>query len=459
MKLKKTALLLLLAIAVISCNNKIPDSNGYTGITGIVDMPYVDEVTLLKVEHGESVQMATSKITKSNTFGFNIKPEHEGFYVLDTKVAKIPLYLKGNQQLNIIYNADGYVQNNIPDQENKILYNWVKLTDTLQNFDFLRRKNTTYVEFFPFYTKFIPEMEKQKEQVNTPNKHFNILMKKYIDVQIENTALSFLFTPRTIHPKKEQLALFYNDFMASDNLNTTAILDVPDGLKTLRIHQLFKATFKIENIPNKEKLTWMVNDVKNDTLRGYIAWQHLKVFKEYNENYLNFIEPLRNDIALSDYTKQKVDDFELTIKTMDPGTQGYPFTYKNQHGKEYKFSDFKGKVIYIDVWATWCAPCKQQIPYLKQLEKELHGKNIEFISISVDKPKDYEKWKKYVNNQQLTGVQLISEDAFNTSIAKDYKINAIPRFLLFDTEGKIVDANAKRPSDPELKKQLLSLLK
>ena len=77
----------------------------------------------------------------------------------------------------------------------------------------------------------------------------------------------------------------------------------------------------------------------------------------------------------------------------------------------------------------------------------------------MDKPKDHEKWKKFISDQQLTGVQLFSDNAFETRIARDYKINAIPRFLLFDPEGKIIDAEAKRPSDPALKEQLEAFLK
>ena len=134
------------------------------------------------------------------------------------------------------------------------------------------------------------------------------------------------------------------------------------------------------------------------------------------------------------------------------------FAYKDVNGKEYKFSDFKGKYLYIDVWATWCAPCKKEIPYINKLEKEFHGKDIQFVSISMDKRNDYDKWKKFVKDEELTGVQLISESDFNTRIVKDYKINTIPRFLLFDKEGKIVDAKALRPSNPKLKIQLEKLL-
>ena len=68
-------------------------------------------------------------------------------------------------------------------------------------------------------------------------------------------------------------------------------------------------------------------------------------------------------------------------------------------------------------------------------------------------------WKQFVKDKELTGIQLLSDNSFKTSITKDYKIGGIPRFLLFDKEGKIIDTNAKRPSNTMLKKQLLQLLK
>jgi len=240
------------------------------------------------------------------------------------------------------------------------------------------------------------------------------------------------------------------------------LLDVPKGLHTLGQHQLFKylRTDAKNDLKDKSESSYKtVETIENDTLRGYFAVKELKKFKAYDNAYLNFSKPFRKDIALSDYTLKQVEDFELTIKSMDAGGQGFDFTYKDINGKDVSFSDFRGKYVYIDAWATWCSPCKQQIPYLQQLEKELHDKNIVFVSISMDKPKSKEKWEKFVKEKELPGVQLISENAFDTRIAKDYKINSIPRFLLFDPEGKIIDANAKSPMEPALRKQLLQLLK
>lgn len=424
-------------------------------------MPYETELTLSKVEHGKLFPVATSQINDNHEFGFAVSEDKEGFYVLKTRSVDIPVYIKGGQEFEIKYSPEGYEMAKIPDEENKILYDWVKFTDTLKVFDFRNRNTTpkTYKDFFPFYEKFIPEMKKQHELVNSSNARFNTLMHTYIDVSIEDQGILFLFTPRSAHPDPTDIASYYDDFKKSDVFNTTKILDVPGGLKALGLHQMLKYQYGQNNKDFTAMRANALKNVENDTLRGYYSLDNLKQFKSYNQEYIDFIEPLRSDIALSDYVVAQVDDFEVSIKNTAPGTQGYPFTYKDINGKDVSFKDFRGKYVYIDLWATWCMPCKKEIPFLKQLEKDFHGKNIEFVSISLDKKKDYDKWLKFVKENELTGVQLFSDDAFNTRVAKDYKVTSIPRFLLFDSEGKIIDGDAKRPSHPGLKKQLEKLLK
>lgn len=137
--------------------------------------------------------------------------------------------------------------------------------------------------------------------------------------------------------------------------------------------------------------------------------------------------------------------------------------YKNYAGGTSSLNDFKGKFVYIDLWATWCGPCIQQIPYLKELEKEYKDKNITFVSISVDDPSRSggsweaaeKKWKDFVKSKNLTGVQLWSGEDY--AFQQAYSVNEIPRFILLDTEGKILAVHAPRPSDPALKTLLLSV--
>jgi thiol-disulfide isomerase/thioredoxin len=134
------------------------------------------------------------------------------------------------------------------------------------------------------------------------------------------------------------------------------------------------------------------------------------------------------------------------------------FDYLNYVGGNTKLEDFKGKYVYIDVWATWCGPCRQEIPFLKKVEEKYHNKNIAFISISIDKLKDQEKWKTMIKEKELGGVQLFADNDWNSKFVQDYKITGIPRFILIDPKGNIVKADAARPSSDELVKELDSLL-
>jgi len=135
------------------------------------------------------------------------------------------------------------------------------------------------------------------------------------------------------------------------------------------------------------------------------------------------------------------------------------FDYENHAGGKTKLGDLRGKYVYIDVWATWCGPCRAEIPSLKKIEEKYHDKKIAFVSISVDEQKDYEKWKKFVVEKQLGGIQLYADKNWMSDFIKAFGINSIPRFILIDPTGKVVNADADRPSNPKLQEQLDALLK
>lgn len=99
-----------------------------------------------------------------------------------------------------------------------------------------------------------------------------------------------------------------------------------------------------------------------------------------------------------------VENYERAAKANKMvGKPSPDFDYENHKGGKTKLSELKGKYVYIDLWATWCAPCRAEIPFLKKIEEKYHGKNIEFVSVSIDVAKDYEKWKKFVSDKSLGG--------------------------------------------------------
>ncbi|WP_111707992.1 TlpA family protein disulfide reductase [Lutibacter citreus] len=163
----------------------------------------------------------------------------------------------------------------------------------------------------------------------------------------------------------------------------------------------------------------------------------------------------KNDKRFFDYLESSYQESHDKMVRFSKGKVSPEFNnYENFKGGKTSLKDLKGKYVYIDIWATWCGPCKREIPSLKNLEKDYHGKNIAFVSISVDnidgKRGSHESWKKMVANEQLGGIQLFADNDFRSDFIREYGINSIPRFILLDPEGNIVDADADRPSNPKL---------
>ncbi|GAB4040503.1 hypothetical protein GCM10028809_64960 [Spirosoma gilvum] len=130
-------------------------------------------------------------------------------------------------------------------------------------------------------------------------------------------------------------------------------------------------------------------------------------------------------------------------RTIDPNT----FSFVNQAGEPVTLDDFKGKVVYLDVWASWCGPCRAEFPFSKQLQERLTKKQkdqIVFLYISIDDTEDV--WKRALNTLQLQGEQGLSTGGWKSRTVQYFGIQSIPRYILINKKGQVVDENAKRPS-------------
>ncbi|WP_395060238.1 TlpA family protein disulfide reductase [Flavobacterium sp.] len=170
-----------------------------------------------------------------------------------------------------------------------------------------------------------------------------------------------------------------------------------------------------------------------------------------------FIEIQKRNIAMNIKGLQRYYTESKAVQKLN-NVMAPKFNYVNHKGGTTKLEELKGKYLYIDVWATWCGPCRGEIPSLKKIEEKYHGKNIEFVSISIDVQKDFEKWKKFVSDKQLGGTQLFADNDWNSDFAKSLNITSIPRFILIDPNGKILNAGAERPSSPKLEELFDKLL-
>ncbi|MFH4968397.1 TlpA disulfide reductase family protein [Gaetbulibacter sp. M240] len=209
----------------------------------------------------------------------------------------------------------------------------------------------------------------------------------------------------------------------------------------LNIGKLTKAMARIE-AANLFKTEFIRNALLRQTIMGILISEN--TFKPSLEAYMK--------LSTNQDHKKKVAQKYQEVKSLEKGNLSPKFVnYENYKGGVTSLDQLNGKYVYIDVWATWCGPCKAEIPFLKEVEKKYHGnKNIEFVSISVDKQKDYDKWRTMIKEKELSGVQLIADNAFNSDFVKSYQIRGIPQFILIDPQGNIVNRSAPRPSSPDL---------
>ena len=128
------------------------------------------------------------------------------------------------------------------------------------------------------------------------------------------------------------------------------------------------------------------------------------------------------------------------------------FTLESNLGETFSLESFKGKVVYLDLWASWCGPCRAETPSFKILyNKFKDNKQIAFLSIAVHD--GINEWRKAIEEDKPDWTQLLDKDGV---VWKSYVANAIPKFILIDKKGNIVDFDAPRPSSGEEIEKLLN---
>lgn len=136
-----------------------------------------------------------------------------------------------------------------------------------------------------------------------------------------------------------------------------------------------------------------------------------------------------------------------SLENLREGALVQDFSFVDQEGKERKLSEFKDKIIYLDLWASWCGPCintfKTKTP---DFEKKLRNReDVVLMYISIDeKP---ESWKNYLDKNPMRGIHLFAGRGFEADIMKYFKVWGIPRYLIIGKENKLISPNAPRPGD------------
>ena len=214
-----------------------------------------------------------------------------------------------------------------------------------------------------------------------------------------------------------------------------------DSLLYDRLEQLLQPTELQMYLVNKvSRLAYSFNIDGLDALRPMID-RHVTdveikadIDKQYDEVRIKVNQSLPDDATL-----YNLDDDELLELTFDDVLEKY-----------------KGNVIYLDFWASWCGPCKAEMPNSAKLSKKLAAEDVVFLYVSTDK--DAEAWKRMIRIMQLHGTHYRLGKNTRKPVFETFGIKYIPHYVIFDKEGNMVKNNMTRPSDPETEKMILELL-
>ncbi len=456
--MKHITYIILTLIGLISCTER---TNDFAIIAGTINGEDIDSVFL----HNASTNFKRAiPVNDNNTFNDTIIIDQQRAFKLNIGESWHSIYLQNNFDLSIRSDKDSIASVISFSGNGSDINNYYK---DKSNFLKQKIKLSSLAKFSEAeLTKLADEV---KDSSMTMLMNTSIKDKNFIAFESENIIWDKVSNYMMYHYLKQNEA--YRDttktYAPSPGFLPQAFLNFKPDNEDLYINSesysnlsniipIRTINFKdLSDLNNDEKLEFI------DSIGSTIGVRYAKdfVLKNIGFRFLNDKNPEVAKTYLDYFTsvlsdedvKREFEDFYNKNQRLKKGALSSKFTgYENFSGGTTSLDDLKGKYVYIDVWATWCGPCKKEIPFLKEVEKKYHDKDIEFVSISVDKKSAYNAWRNMVEEKELTGMQLFADNAFDSKFIKDYNINAIPRFILIDPEGKIVDPNAPRPSNPEL---------
>ncbi len=183
-----------------------------------------------------------------------------------------------------------------------------------------------------------------------------------------------------------------------------------------------------------------------------IAELFMERFNAYDTNYYHDMQEYFNKIegdGYRDFIVQKQYNLVKELnKPLPKGTQVFNLLRKDAlpvSGLQNILDRHKGKVVFMDFWASWCAPCKAEFPFSLYLQKHYKGKDVDFVFVSTDT--DTTQWQRQIRIAGLSGTHYILNQALYQDVMQKLQLRTIPRYVLFDDEGHLRNANAPRPSD------------
>lgn len=449
----KNLIYLSVLFLFIACGQKEEKTIDYVIFSGIIENPTSEVVKVL----GNDVNYELV-LNAENSFSDTLRILNNGYYTVVAGRESSIIYLNQGDVIQMTLNTEEF--------DESIAYAGVGSEKN----NYLAKKymnsELNSPEFEEFFGLNEGEFSKKNGQMYTEEVDFlnasAIPDESFID--IERKALNYGYLSNISNYKeyyeylsKESDVSVSDDFYAKlkgfDYKNES-------DYKQFDSYRQLVANHYLNDFDDEEGLKTTFTSI-NTIESEYIKNQLLNNFRysfSPNRPDLDLFYSLLMETSTDPEFKEKITVKYEKIRVLTPGNVSPSFAYPDRNGNTISLEDLKGKYVYVDVWATWCGPCKREIPSLKLLTKDYENKDIEFVSISIDEVKDKNKWLSMLDDKEMEGIQIFADKDWKSDFVTAYAIEGIPRFILIDKEGNIVSADVERPSNPLLREKLDQLL-
>ncbi|WP_439132642.1 TlpA family protein disulfide reductase [Polaribacter sp.] len=456
----KSKLLLLALIILVSC--KTEQKVNYSIIEGNIQNANSDKLTVYN-QFDTSIKKEIV-LLEDGTFKDTIFYHETNFYFLREGNNMTDMYIPNGENVVINYNASS----------KDSTLNFTGDVKTINNY-LSKKKAVTSAERGDFKALFMKEeadfkahLVKIKEAQEDLLNHTEGISTNFKNNEAKNIYFEYLMNLNNYplyHPyytKKEDFKVSENFLEEMENLDLSneANFYFSQNYRSLlnsKLRDNSKDLVDKDSIADDVAFLKTIAANKSEIIKNKLLFDDAKYGITYTNNLEEYYKVFSENSTNKENNEKIAKDYQK-IKALAKGNASPKFeNYENNAGGEMSLDDLKGKYVYFDIWATWCGPCIREIPFLKKVEKEYHDKNIAFVSVSIDTEKAYDKWKKMIIDRELGGIQLLADNAWESQFIEDYMIKGIPRFILLDPNGNIIDANAPRPSNKKLTELLNEL--
>ena len=458
----KKLILIVLTITLLSCSKEETKQIDYAIFSGKIGNFVEGEISL-----GNSIKsIEIIKISEDGTFSDTIKSVIPGYYTFKYGNETSKIYLQPGYHINLTLDPEQFDESikytgKGSDENNYLAQKFLKEEGLGKFLSYMNLGSLNE-------TDFVRKMDSIKNmQLNYLNQHkdlnsaFKALEEGEIVYGWANIMNDYEAYKRYISKNDEfKVSENYPDFTKGLNLEDESLVDVTNYKMYLQKYYNQKLSKELTNEEIDRQtayLTSISKDVKSQKIKNELLFADARYGISYTGELQEYYDIFMANSTNDEHKKDITDKYNKLIKLSKGNISPKFVDYENFKGGTTSLDDLKGKYVYVDVWATWCGPCKREIPYLKEITNKYDGKNITFVSMSIDKKGAYDKWRKMVEDEKLEGVQIFAPNDWKSQFVTDYGIMGIPRFILIDPKGNIVNANAPRPSSKELIKLLTDL--